>query len=97
MQTQDTSKEKFVADINTFIKNPTKENAKLYGAVKRFGVMPKQAFPEETIAKIANYMFDYDIDQPDWFEAHFNEENGNHKGNRNKNSVNLSKYEWFIK
>ena len=71
---EDTSKEKFVAEINTFIKNPTKENAKLYGAVKRFGVMPKQSFPEEDIKQIAEYMFDFDIEQPEWFEDHFKEE-----------------------
>ena len=77
---EDTSKEKFVADINAFIKNPTKENAKLYGAVKRFGVMPKQSFPEEDIKQIAEYMFDFDIEQPEWFEDHFKEEQGKHKG-----------------
>ena len=77
---EDTSKEKFVAEINTFIKNPTKENAKLYGAVKRFGVMPKQSFPEEDIKQIAEYMFDFDIEQPEWFEDHFKEEQGKHKG-----------------
>ncbi len=77
---EETSKEKFVADINAFIKNSTKENAKLYGAVKRFGVMPKQSFPEEDIKQIAEYMFDFDIEQPEWFEDHFKEEQGKHKG-----------------
>lgn len=77
---EDTSKEKFVAEINAFIKNPTKNNAKLYGAVKRFGVMPKQSFPEEDIKQIAEYMFDFDIEQPEWFEDHFKEEQGKHKG-----------------
>lgn len=75
-----TTKEEFIADIQSWIKNPNAQDAKMHGAVKRFGVMPKQAFPEETIAKIADYMFDYDIDQPEWFEKHFNEEKGNHKG-----------------
>lgn len=75
-----TTKEEFIADIQSWIKNPNAQDAKMHGAVKRFGVMPKQAFPEETVAKIADYMFDYDIDQPEWFEKHFNEEKGNHKG-----------------
>ncbi|QXP59262.1 DUF3365 domain-containing protein [Olleya sp. HaHaR_3_96] len=88
-----TTKEEFIAAMQFWIKKPNAQDAKMFGAVKRFGVMPKQAFPEETIAKIADYMFDYDIDQPDWFEAHFNEENGNHKGNRNKNNVNQQQTE----
>lgn len=90
---KNTTKAQFVENMQAWVKNPNAQDAKMFGAVKRFGVMPKQAFPEETIAKIADYMFDYDIDQPDWFEAHFNEENGNHKGNRNKNSVNQQQTE----
>lgn len=75
-----TTKEDFVASMQAWIKNPNAEDAKMYGAVKRFGVMPKQAFPEETIAKIADYMYDFDIEQPEWFEEHYNNENGNKSG-----------------
>ena len=42
--------------------------------------MPKQSFPEEDIKQIAEYMFDFDIEQPEWFEDHFKEEQGKHKG-----------------
>ena len=75
-----TSKEEFVASMQAWIKNPNKEDAKMFGAVKRFGVMPKQSFPEETIKQIADYMFDNNIEQPEWFEKHFNEEKGMKKG-----------------
>ncbi|WP_299064534.1 DUF3365 domain-containing protein [uncultured Polaribacter sp.] len=78
-----TTKENFVNEIQAFIKNPTKENAKMYGAVKRFGVMPKQAFPEETIQQIADYMFEFDIEKPEWFEEHYKEQHGNGRGNGN--------------
>ena len=67
-----TTKEQFKVAMQEWIKNPTEENAKMFGAVKRFGVMPKQPFPEETINQIADYMFDYDIKQPKWFDEHFN-------------------------
>jgi cytochrome c553 len=76
----DTSKEDFIADMQSWIKNPNADDAKMYGAVKRFGVMPKLHFPEETIQLISEFMYDYDIEQPDWFEDHFNEERGKHKG-----------------
>ncbi|AUC76907.1 DUF3365 domain-containing protein [Olleya sp. Bg11-27] len=75
-----TTKEEFIAAMQFWIKNPNAEDAKMFGAVKRFGVMPKQPFPEQTITQIAEYMFEYDIEQPEWFEKHFNEERGNHKG-----------------
>ncbi|WP_289044478.1 DUF3365 domain-containing protein [uncultured Olleya sp.] len=78
---ENTTKTQFTADMQSWIKNPNAQDAKMYGAVKRFGVMPKQSFPEETIAKIAEYMFDYNIDQPEWFEKHYNEEKGDFKSN----------------
>lgn len=74
------TKEQFIGDMQEWIKNPTEENAKMFGAVKRFGLMPKQIFPKETIKQIADYMFDYDIEQPEWFEEHFNSEKGKHQG-----------------
>ncbi len=76
-----TKKEDFVTKMKEWIKNPTNENAKMFGAVKRFGVMPKQHFAEETIEKIADYMFENTIEEPEWFEEHFNEEMGKGKGN----------------
>ena len=85
-----TTKEEFVASIQAWIKNPNKDVAKMYGAVRRFGLMPKQYFPEETIAKIADYIYDFDIEQPKWFEDHFSEEMGKgkvqgmKKNNKNK-------------
>lgn len=74
-----TTKEQFTASLQNWIENPTKENAKMYGAVKRFGLMPKQAFPKETITQIAAYMFDNDIEKPEWFDAHEKEEHGQGK------------------
>ncbi|MDO6597411.1 DUF3365 domain-containing protein [Oceanihabitans sp. 2_MG-2023] len=77
------TKEQFITQMQTWIKNPNAEDAKMYGAVKRFGVMPKQPFPEETIKQIADYMYDFDIAQPKWFEKHYNEEMGLGKGKHN--------------
>jgi len=74
-----TTKEEFIESIQAWIKNPNKDDAKMPGAVRRFGVMPKQYFDEETITQIADYMYESNIEQPEWFEDHFNESHG--KGN----------------
>ena len=74
-----TTKEEFKKEMQKWIENPSKEDAKMFGAVRRFGVMPKTPFPKETIEQIADYMFDNDIEQPEWFEEHFNEEKGNNQ------------------
>ncbi|WP_179352122.1 Tll0287-like domain-containing protein [Winogradskyella vidalii] len=77
---KNTTKADFVAAMQTWIENPNIDDAKMPGAVKRFGVMPYQHYPEETIAQISDYMYDFEIDQPNWFEAHYNEARRN--GNR---------------
>jgi len=78
--TEGISKEQFIADIQNWIKNPNETDAKMLGAVKKFGIMPKTPYPEETIHQIADYMYDYEIEQPEWFESHYNEERGMGKG-----------------
>ncbi|WP_298499718.1 DUF3365 domain-containing protein [uncultured Algibacter sp.] len=77
---ENTTKEEFITAMQTWIKNPNEEDAKMFGAVRRFGVMPKTHYPEKTIKEIADYMYDFDIEEPEWFEAHYNEEKGKHNG-----------------
>jgi hypothetical protein len=72
----ETTKGEFIAEMQAWVKNPNADKAKMYGAVKRFGVMPKQTFSEETIYQIADYIFDNEIEQPEWFEEHFKDRKG---------------------
>ena len=74
------TKEAFIKSMQNWIENPTEENAKMFGAVKRFGVMPKQVFPKETIKQISDYMFDNDIEKPEWFDDHHNQKKGKGQG-----------------
>jgi len=71
-----TSKEDFVTAVVNWSKDPKEENALMRGAVQQFKVMPKQVFKEDDLKKIAAYIYDNEIEQPDWFEAHFKEEHG---------------------
>lgn len=72
-----TTKKEFTEALQRWITDPTKEKAKMKGAVKRFGVMPKTPFSKETIRQIADYMFDNNIEQPKWFQNHFKKMNNN--------------------
>lgn len=65
------TKEDFVKAISNFVENPTEGNTKMHGAVKRFGVMPKQVFPENAVAQIVDFMFEYQIEEPAWFKEHW--------------------------
>ncbi|MDP2059242.1 MAG: DUF3365 domain-containing protein [Flavobacteriaceae bacterium] len=71
---QAATKETFVEQMVTFVNNPTAESAKLRGAVKRFGVMPKQQFPDGVVAQIADYIYNYQIEEPTWFKAHWKDQ-----------------------
>ena len=46
------------------------------GAVNKHGLMPKQNFPKKIVEKIAQFMFDYQIEEPLWFKTHW-ESHGN--------------------
>jgi nitrate reductase cytochrome c-type subunit len=65
------TKEEFIAAVASFVENPTEDKALMYGALKKHGLMPKQAFPEGSVEKIADFMFDYQIEEPTWFKEHW--------------------------
>ena len=75
------TKEAFIKDIQDWIKNPNEANAKMYGAVQRFGVMTKIDYPETDIKQIADYLYDNTIEQPVWFKEHYNEQREKQKRN----------------
>jgi hypothetical protein len=64
-------KEDFVNAIVAFAEHPNEDDTMMHGAVKKFGVMPKQVFPENSVAQIADFMYDYQIDEPTWFKEHW--------------------------
>jgi hypothetical protein len=75
-----TSKEEFTEALLNWTKEPTEDKARMYGAVKRFGVMPYQSFPEETIRQISEYIYDYEIEEPEWFAEHHGQGMGQGNG-----------------
>lgn len=65
------SKENFTEAIVSFTEHPSIKNALMKGAIKKFGVMPQQVFQKNSVYKIAQYMYDYQIDAPTWFKSHW--------------------------
>ncbi|EGV43388.1 DUF3365 domain-containing protein [Bizionia argentinensis JUB59] len=74
------SKADFISDIQSYVKNPNEADSRMRGAVKRFGVMPKAQYPEKTVAQIADYLYDYDVEQPEWFDDHVKEQGDKGRG-----------------
>lgn len=77
-------REAFVKAIMAFVKLPSEDNTQMRGAVRRFGLMPAQQFPQDEVRKIAEYMYDYQIEEPDWFQAHWMHRRGDSLYNRGK-------------
>lgn len=86
----DTTKEDFVSAMWNFVKEPSKDKAKMRGAVKRFGVMPYQPFNKEEIKLISEYIYDYKIDEPEWFKEHIEEESKGKMKYRNDGKASAS-------
>ena len=65
------TKEQFTEEMRAFLQAPSAEKAKMKDAVARYGLMPYQHYPDEVVAKIAEYLYDYQIEEPEWFAAHW--------------------------
>lgn len=77
-----TTKEEFTEALIQWIIDPETES-KMPAAHKRFGPMPYIPYPADAVAQIAEYLYDYEIEKPFWFDAHFKEQHG--KGARQDN------------
>lgn len=94
---EETTKEEFIADLWEFVRQPGEEKARMRGAVRRFGVMPYQAYKKEDIEKIGEYLFDYRIEEPEWFKEHWMQGHGKghgkgkSKGHQRKPYINRGK------
>lgn len=66
-----TSEEAFTQAIIDFLNEPTEEKSKMPHAVEKFKLMPKMAFAEEDIKAIAHYIYNAEIEKPDWFDEHY--------------------------
>lgn len=82
--------EDFTPEMAAFITQPTEEKALMYGAVNRFDIMPPIPFPEEDLIAIATYMYQFELELPDWFEEHYQEMHGN-KGKGQGNGMKMRK------
>ncbi len=73
-----TTKKEFTESLILWINDP-EAPSKMPGAQKKFGKMPYLPYPEKTITQIAEYLYDYEIEKPKWFDTHFEEAHGKAK------------------
>ncbi len=66
------NKEVFIQSFVDFLSNPSLENARMKNAIEKFGVMPNMSYSEDKIRKIAAYIYENEIESPEWLEEHMN-------------------------
>jgi len=64
------TKEEFTEDLIRWVNDPETET-KMPGAHKKFGPMPYIPNPDDAVAQIADYIYDNELERPEWYEAHF--------------------------
>jgi cytochrome c553 len=70
------SQAQFADELIAFLKDPTEAKSKMPGAVKKFGLMAKLGYTDKQIHDVAEFIYHADIEQPDWFEEHYQVERG---------------------
>lgn len=69
-------KQEFVSALVNWVTNPSNDRALMPGAIRRFGLMPALALSTEDLTAIAEFVYDEDIDKPDWYKKHYEAEHG---------------------
>lgn len=85
------NKEDFVNAVVDWAASPHKEKALMYGAITKFKIMPKLFLEKSELEKIAIYIYENDVEQPEWFAAHFNEMHGQGMGMGNGRKMNRNR------
>jgi hypothetical protein len=64
------TRDKFINRMERFLNDPKEEDAIMYGALKKFGVMIKTPADDKTVKMIVRYIYDHELEQPSWLRSH---------------------------
>jgi len=68
------SEEEFVSTMSSFLASPDIKKSKMSNAVRRFGIMPNLGYSTDSYKAVATYLYRAEIEKPDWFDTHYQEE-----------------------
>lgn len=67
----------FIERVKSWVKAPNADDALMRGAIKKFGLMPAMpSLSDEDLQAVSEYLYDTDMDLPDWYRQHYKEEHG---------------------
>lgn len=65
----ETTREEFIAEISSFLSEPSTEKVRMKNAYDKFGLMPRMPLSKEDINIIAEYMYDNDMTAEQWSKS----------------------------
>ena len=68
--------EEFTSKIADYAAEPREDKAIMFGAVERFDLMTPIPYSEEDLVAIATYIYQFDLERPEWFDEHYQEMHG---------------------
>ena len=72
-------KDSFVMAIADWVEKQDADNSLMRGAISRFNIMPPISISRADAEKIAEYIYEGDIEKPEGFQKHFEERHGKNK------------------
>lgn len=68
--------EEFADQITQFVQNPSEGKSNMHGALRNFGLMPALPLADSQLYAISAFIYYSELEKPDWFEKHYQEEHG---------------------
>ena len=69
-------KDQFIETIVNWVANPQEDTALMRGAIRKFGLMPPLNIDPIKVKLIAQYLYDGNIELPEWYIEHYKAEHG---------------------
>lgn len=69
-------REDFIKRVTEWVKAPNQNEALMPGAIRKFGLMPALAMKDADLQAVAAYLYDADMNLPDWYSEHYEAEHG---------------------
>lgn len=83
----------FVKAMTQYVALPDSQNSLMPGAIKKFGLMPQQAFPVDDVAAIAAHVFHYKPEEPSWYAEHHRQKHQGMQDEKHKHGGNGKKHQ----
>ena len=69
-------RDEFIKRVVGWVKSPNADEALMPGAIGKFGLMPALPMNDADLQAVAGYLYDANMNLPDWYKEHYEAEHG---------------------